>query len=186
MEKVETTRTIGRLRAAICLAAICVFGWSPAQAAVQLVGSWTGEIDFGTNGFSYAPVSGCNRLALIVISAESTTNPVSNIGSVTLGGQTLTSIESADGIVVGPAGTYHDLLWVGYLVDSEITSMVGSALSIPWDQAPNTPFGGFKIGCASPRCVWLGDCTGRDDVTGGAHADLRAATPECPPDKTEL
>ncbi len=113
-----------------------------ARAAVDLVGSWTGETQFETNGFNYTPGAGSNRIALIMITSESNTNPVANINSVTLGGQTLTAIQNADGVVVGSAGAFHNILWLGYLDETGIGNMVGNALSITWDQAPNNPDGG--------------------------------------------
>ena len=106
----------------------------------SLVGSWTGETDFGTNGLNYTPGAGSNRIALVTITAESNSNPVANINQVTLGGQTLTAIESSDGIVVGSAGSFHNLIWLGYLNETSIGSMSGNTLNITWDTAPtNSP-----------------------------------------------
>ena len=101
-----------------------------------LVGSWTGETDFGTNGFNYTPGAGSNRVALIMVTAESNSNPVANINQVTLGGQALTAIENADGVVVGSAGSYHNNIWFGYLNETGIGNMSGNALNITWDTAP--------------------------------------------------
>jgi len=105
-----------------------------------LVGSWGGETDFDTNGFNYTPGAGSNRVALIMITAESNSIPVANINQVTLGGQVLTAIENGDGLVVGSAGSWHDLIWFGYLDETGIGNMSGNALSITWDTAPtNSP-----------------------------------------------
>ena len=103
-----------------------------------LIGSWTGETDFGTNGFNYTPGAGSNRIALVTITAESDSNPVANINQVTLGGQALTAIENADGVVVGSAGSYHNLIWLGYLNETGIGNMSGNALNITWDTAPTS------------------------------------------------
>jgi len=124
-------------------------GLRQAQAAVDLVGSWSGETQFETNGFNYTPGAGSNRIALILITAESSTNPVANVNQVSLGGQTLTAIQSADGIVVGSAGSFHNFLWLGYLDETAIGNMVGNALSINWDQAPNTPNGEIMVQAAT-------------------------------------
>jgi hypothetical protein len=110
------------------------------EAIATLVGAWTGQLDFGTNGFNYTPAAGSNRVALIMITAESNSNPVANVNHVTLGGQTLTAIGNADGVVVGSAGSFHNLIWFGYLKETGIGSMSGNALSITWDTAPtNSP-----------------------------------------------
>jgi len=105
-----------------------------------LVGSWTGETDFEANGFNYIPGAGSNRVALVMITAESNSIPVANINQVTLGGQVLTAIENGDGVVVGSAGFFHNLIWFGYLNETGIGNMSGNALSITWDTAPtNSP-----------------------------------------------
>jgi len=115
-------------------------GTSAASSAPALVGSWTGETDFDTNGFSYTPGAGSNRVALVMVTAESNSNPVANINQVTLGGQALTAIENADGVVVGSAGSYHNVVWFGYLNEAGIDNMSGNALNITWDTAPtNSP-----------------------------------------------
>ncbi|MCK4369038.1 MAG: hypothetical protein KAV68_05165 [Dehalococcoidales bacterium] len=105
-----------------------------------LVGSWAGETDFDTNGFNYTPGAGSNRVALVMITAESNSIPVANINQVTLGGQALTAIENTDGVVVGSAGFWHNLIWFGYLDETGIGNMSGNALNITWDTAPtNSP-----------------------------------------------
>jgi len=108
---------------------------------VTRIGSWTGETQYESNGFTYTPGAGPDRLALIMISTYSDTDPVASVSSVTLGGQTMTAIETAAGVVIGAAGADHNLLWLGYLNESEIGSMSGSTLTINWGQAPNTPTG---------------------------------------------
>jgi len=128
------------LLALLAVQTFCVV--QPAWAEVQRVGSWSGELLYQTNGFNYTPGAGNNRLVLVMFSAESTTNPVANVGSVTLGGQTLTAIESADGLVVGSAGAFHNLIWLGYLDEAGISSMSGNALNIVWDTTPNQADGG--------------------------------------------
>jgi hypothetical protein len=113
-------------------------GIDPAMSPPALVGSWTGETDFGTNGFSYTPGAGSDRIALVVVTAESNSNPVVNMNQVTLGGQVLTAIENADGVVVGWAGSWHNLVWLGYLDEAGIGNMSGNALNITWDTAPSS------------------------------------------------
>ena len=105
-----------------------------------LVGSWTGETDYNTNGFNYTPGAGSNRIALVTLTAESNSFPVANINQVTLGGQSLTAIESSDGVVVGSAGSFHNIVWVGYLNETGIGNMSGNVLNIIWDTTPiNSP-----------------------------------------------
>ncbi|MCH8148928.1 MAG: hypothetical protein IH987_13275, partial [Planctomycetes bacterium] len=124
-----------------------------SRAAVDLVGSWSGETQFETNGFNYTPGAGTNRVVLIVVAAESNGNPVANVNQVTLGGQTLTAIEDADGVVVGTGGSFHNVLWLGYLNESGISSMSGNTLSVTWDQTPNTPFGEIMVQAATYQDV---------------------------------
>ncbi len=112
---------------------------SASGSPPTLVGSWTGETDYNTNGFNYTPGAGSNRVALVLVTAESNSNPVANMNQVTLGGQALTAIESADGVVVGSAGSYHNLIWFGYLNETGIGNMSGNALNISWDTTPNQP-----------------------------------------------
>jgi len=113
---------------------------SESVSPPTVVGSWSGETDFETNGFNYTPGAGSNRVALVTITAESNSTPVANINQVTLGGQALTAIENADGVVVGSAGFWHDLIWFGYLNETGIGNMSGNALNITWDTAPtNSP-----------------------------------------------
>ncbi|MCH9002292.1 MAG: hypothetical protein IIC02_06935 [Planctomycetes bacterium] len=129
---------------------------TPEARAAGLVGSWTGETQFDTNGFSYTPGAGEDRIALIMITTENNggTNPnYPDIGSVTLGGQTLTAIQNANGVLVGVETDYHNMIWLGYLDESEIGSMVGNTLSITWDQTPNTPFGETMVQAATYACV---------------------------------
>jgi hypothetical protein len=105
---------------------------------VALVGSWTGQTDYDTYGFNYTPGAGSDRVALVLITAESNSNPVANINHVTLGGQTLAIVQSVDGIVVGSAGSYHNLIWLGYLTETSISNMSGDALNIYWDTSPTS------------------------------------------------
>ena len=105
-----------------------------------LVGNWSGETNFDTNGFNYTPGVGSNRLVLVLVTAESDSFPVANINQVRLGGQVLTAIGSADGVVVGSAGSWHNLIWFGYLNETGIGNMSGNALTITWDRTPtNSP-----------------------------------------------
>ena len=77
---------------------------------------------------------------MVTITAESNSTPVANVNQVTLGGQALTAIENADGVVVGSAGFWHNLIWFGYLDEADIGNMSGNALNITWDTAPtNSP-----------------------------------------------
>ncbi|MGB0716796.1 MAG: hypothetical protein ACPGXK_13015, partial [Phycisphaerae bacterium] len=118
-------------------------------AQVERVGTWSTEGSFDTSGFSYTPESGCNRLAVVIIASEGNTNPVANVNTVTLGGRTLTAIQNSDGSVAGAAGDYHNILWMGYINESDISSMSGTSLLVTWDQAPNTPFGQTKVAAAT-------------------------------------
>ena len=110
---------------------------------VDLVGSWDTDSDI-TNGASYTPESGSNRVVLVMITAESDASGTIDFGSVTLGGQTLTAIENANGVNVGTGGHYHNSVWLGYLDESGIGNMSGSSLVVNWDTSPNNPNGNPK------------------------------------------
>lgn len=118
--------------------------------SVDRVGSWSSENLFTTNGFTYTPGAGTNRIALVMVSGEhDNTGGQINFGSATLGGQTLTSIGAVDGTVVGTGGGYHNVVWLGYLLEDQITSMSGNTLLISWDTAPNEPFDEIKVQAAT-------------------------------------
>lgn len=121
---------------------------SHTQAASEQVGTWAGELEFNGNGFTYTPENGTDRIVVVMVTAESN-GLLSNMGSVILGGQTLTSIESNDGVAVGSSLSFHNIIWMGYITESQITSMSGNTLSISWDTAPNVPFGDVKVQAAT-------------------------------------
>jgi len=110
---------------------------------VDLVGSWATDDDI-TDGASYTPESGSNRVVLVMVTAESNAGGTIDFGQVTLGGQTLTAIENANGVNVGTGGGYHNSIWLGYLDESGIGSMSGSSLVVNWDTSPNNPLGNPK------------------------------------------
>jgi len=131
---------------------VSLTGASTAEDRVKLVDSWVGDSTFDTSGMNYTPGAGSNRVALVAVFSESNTNPVANVNQVTLGGQTLTAIENADGIVVD-SGSIHNIVWLGYLNEADIGSMSGSAINVTWDQAPNTPYGETMVQAATYKNV---------------------------------
>jgi len=111
------------------------------STTVSLIGSWASDSDY-TDGASYTPGAGSNRIVLVMITAEgNNTGSLIGVSSATLGGQTLTYINDADGVTVGLASGYHNIVWLGYLDESGIGSMSGTTLSITWSTTPNDPFG---------------------------------------------
>ena len=117
--------------------------------AVVLVGSWTDEPDYNTNGFSCTPAAGSNRVVLVMVTAESNAAGTMDMGSVSLGGQALTAIQNPNGVTVGTGGGYHNIVWLGYLDESGIALMSGNAVTMSWDVAPNVTFGEDKVQCAT-------------------------------------
>lgn len=145
MKKHRWRRAIN-VAVALALAVMFIFqGASPVKAAVSIVGSWASDTDY-TNGASYTPGAGTNRVALVMITAEgNATGTLIGVSSVTLGGQTLTAINDSDGVTVGAASAYHNLVWLGYLDETGISNMSGNTLSITWTTTPNDPFGPPKV-----------------------------------------
>ena len=80
-----------------------------------------------------------------MVSAESNATGTIDFGNVTLGGQTLTAIQNANGTTAGTGGGYHNSIWFGYLDESQIGSMSGNTLTVNWDTAPNNNFGPVKV-----------------------------------------
>ena len=128
-------------------------GSTYSSGGAERIDSWSGEILYETNGFTYSPPTGTDRLTLVMITTESNTNPVVSISSVTLGGKELTGIESSVGLVAGAAGGFHNLLFVGYLKDEEIEDMSGNTLTINWTQAPNNIYGETMVSAATYQHV---------------------------------
>ena len=121
----------------------------PPGAEVTLVGSWTDEPLYNTNGFSCTPGAGSNRVVLVMVTAESNAAGTMDMGTVNLGGQALTAIQNPNGVTVGTGGGYHNIVWLGYLDESGIALMSGNAVTMSWDVAPNVTFGEDKVQCAT-------------------------------------
>lgn len=119
-------------------------GASPDIGAVR-VDSWTGETQYETNGFTYSPAAGSNRAAIVFVTTESDTSPAASVSNVVLGTQTLTSVNTTTGIVVGTAPATHNLVWMGYLNETQIGNMSGNTLSVSWANPPSLPFGDSMV-----------------------------------------
>jgi hypothetical protein len=69
-----------------------------------------------------------------------------SVASVMLGDQILTELFD---FTVGSSTAYHNLNWVGYLLESEIAARSGSELTISYSNTPSNPFDSPKIYYAS-------------------------------------
>ena len=64
------------------------------------------------------------------------------VTSVSLGDQVLTEVFD---FTVGSSSAYHNLHWLGYLLESEIAARSGSGLTITYANAPSNPFDEPKV-----------------------------------------
>jgi hypothetical protein len=87
---------------------------------------------------------------IVALSAEKNQGGPMSVASVSLGDQVLTEIHD---FTVGDPNAYHNLHWVGYLLESEIASRTGSGLTISYTNGPSNPFDLPKIHYASFQFV---------------------------------
>jgi hypothetical protein len=113
---------------------------------VTVVATVVTPLDDWAVGSTFAVSQGTDRFVLIFISAEKNGGGPMDIGSVFLGNQQL--VEHFD-FTVGSSTAYHNLHWVGYLLESQIALLDDSAITVNYDNAPSNPFDQPKIHHAS-------------------------------------
>jgi len=114
--------------------------------AVTLLDGWVVDGSYATQDATFNVSAGTNRIVLVALSAEKNQNGPISVTSVSLGNQVLTEVHE---FTVGSSTAYHNLHWVGYLLESEIAGRIGGALTISYVKTPSNPFDQPKIHYAS-------------------------------------
>jgi hypothetical protein len=123
---------------------------SAAGGPVTILDPWVVDGTYATQDASFAVSAGANRIVLVFLSAEKNGAGPIAVTSVSLGDQTF--VELFD-FVVGDPGAFHDVHWVGYLLETEIAARIGDTLTINYGNAPDNPFDEPKIHYASYQNV---------------------------------
>jgi hypothetical protein len=114
---------------------------------VTVLDEWVVDGSYAAQNAIFDVSAGTNRIVLVGLSAEKNQNGPMAVASVSLGGQALTELFD---FTVGSSSAYHNLHWLGYLLESEIVA-AGSdpVLTITYANAPSNPFDEPKIHFAS-------------------------------------
>ncbi|MEE8129655.1 MAG: tandem-95 repeat protein, partial [Vicinamibacterales bacterium] len=113
-----------------------------ANPDVALLDGWVVDGSYATQDATFNVSAGTNRIVVVALSAEKNGSGPIAVSSVSLGDQLLTELFD---FTVGSSGAYHNLHWVGYLLESQIAARIGSDLTISYANAPSNPFDGPKI-----------------------------------------
>ena len=136
--------------------------------AVSILDAWTGDLDFLTNGMTFDPSPGTDRLVMIAVYGEDT-GVIASISSVSLGGTALTIVDATNGEQKVGSG-YSNVVWLGYLRDGDIPA--GTAITVAWVGGA-TPDGAF----GDPVHVHAVTLTGVDQASpiGDTGGELNAS-----------
>jgi hypothetical protein len=101
----------------------------PVTDQVALVGNWAESVATTTTGIPFNPLPGNNRIAIVYFSAEDNTGGTGpmDVAAVTLGGIELTQVLE---FTVGDPISYHNMHWMGYLLESDIQDAEAGSPSI--------------------------------------------------------
>jgi hypothetical protein len=113
---------------------------------VALLDGWVVDGSYATQDATFNVSAGTNRIVVVALSAEKNGGGPIAVNSVSLGDQPLTELFD---FTTGNSSAYHNLHWVGYLLEAQITARSGSALTITYSNAPSNPFDAPKIHYAS-------------------------------------
>jgi PKD repeat protein len=113
---------------------------------VTILDAWAVDGSYATQDAIFNVSAGTDRIVLVGLSAEKNGNGPIAVTSVSLGDQELTEVFD---FTVGSSGAYHNLHWLGYLLESEIAARSGSELTVTYANQPSNPFDEPKIHYAS-------------------------------------
>jgi len=114
---------------------------------VTILDGWVVDGSYTTEDAIFSVSPGTDRIVLVGLSAEKNGGGPIAVASVSLGNQVLTEVFD---FTVGSSGAYHNLHWLGYLLDSEIVAAGSNpVLTINYANAPSSPFDQPKIHYAS-------------------------------------
>jgi hypothetical protein len=134
--------------------------------AVTILDGWVVDGSYTTQDATFNVSAGTDRIVVVGLSAEKNQNGPIAVTSVSLGGQALTKLFD---FTVGSSSAYHNLHWLGYLLESEIVAAgSGPVLTITYANAPSSPFDAPKIHYASYEHV--------DQTTPIAASDSNSST----------
>ena len=114
--------------------------------AVSILDDWVVDGSYATQDATFDVSPGTDRIVIVCLSAEKNGGGPMAVATVSLGDKDLT--EQFD-FIVGSATAYHNLNWVGYLLESDIEDRTGDGLTISYANAPSNPFDEPKIHYAS-------------------------------------
>ena len=122
-------------------------GACPQPENVTILDGWVVDGSYTTEDATFSVSPGTDRIVLVGLSAEKNGGGPIAVASVSLGNQVLTEVFD---FTVGSSGAYHNLHWLGYLLDSEIAAAGSNpVLTINYANAPSSPFDQPKIHYAS-------------------------------------
>ena len=134
-------------------------------ADVTILDGWVVDGSYATQDAIFNVSAGTNRIVVVGLSAEKNGNGPIAVTSVSLGDQVLTEVFD---FTVGSSSAYHNLHWLGYLLESEIAARSGSELTVTYANPPSNPFDEPKIHYASYEHV--------DQITPIADSDSNLST----------
>jgi len=143
-----------------------------------ILDAWASDGTWLTQDVDFTPSAGSNRIVLVGIGAEKnggSANGPMEIDDVRLGDQSLTEIFD---FTVGASNAYHNLLWLGYLLEDQIAARSGDTITATYaspNGTPNNPFGEPKLFYASYRDVDQGApiADSASNTLGSAYASYR-------------
>ena len=104
---------------------------------VTILDAWTSTADLPAGAHAHAASAGNNRCGLLAFTHEQMGGGGLTISTqVTWGGENVTEITD---IVAGDITAYHNLLWLGFLTESQIANMVGSTVVVAFDNDDVNP-----------------------------------------------
>ena len=120
------------------------------STAVAILDEWVFDGSYASQDATFEVSAGTNRIVVVALSAEKNQNGPISVASVSLGGQVLTQQIY---LTVGSSAAYHNLHWVGYLLEADIANLSSSELAISYANAPSNPFDEPTIHYASYQNV---------------------------------
>jgi len=150
---------------------------------VTILDAWTNTADLVAGAHSHAASAGSNRIGVLMFTHEQQGGGGLTIsGTVTWGGQNVTEV--AD-FFTGSVTSYHDLLWVGIMLEAQIAAMSGSTVSQAFDNddVSGPPDGTGPFGNAKAQSAFYQDVVQKtpdevdnDTGTGTASSIVIART----------
>ena len=135
------------MKKVLCTILVMLPSFLPAQT-VTILDAWTvdGTYDPSQEDANFAVSAGTDRIVIVCLSGERDGGGPMTVTSVTLGNQALTELFD---FTVGTVTAFHNLHYVGYLLETGIQAMDGDSLRVNYGVPPQAPFDSAKIHYAS-------------------------------------